>query len=413
MLVVGKNGRSKMETDLINKQFLQSIKKKFGIAGSSEKIYSAIAKLLQAAPTDLTILITGETGTGKEVFANAAHQLSLRKKFPFVSVNCSAIPETLLESELFGHEKGAFTGATDVRVGFFESAHKGTIFLDEIGDMPLGTQVKILRVLESGEYSKLGSSDVKKVDVRVIAATNRELELDVNQSKFRRDLFFRLNNVQIKLPALREHTQDIPELVEFFAEKVCVKLGMNYQGITGDSINILRSLPWAGNIRELKNLIDTIITLEKGAMITPEILMKYIPPALPAYKSVELPRESSLISINKADFQDTNELSLIFRSLLEIKSDLADLKMAVREIYRVLDRVRLNTDSPQQYQPFEEVTAANDFIESIEDLKIEQVEKRMIELALKKFANNRRMAANSLGISERTLYRKLSEYGLL
>ncbi len=409
--VAGKSGQNYMENDNLNREFLQTIKKKFGIAGSSEKIYSAISKLLQAAPTDLTILITGETGTGKEVFANAAHQLSLRKKYPFVSVNCSAIPETLLESELFGHEKGAFTSAVDSRVGFFESANKGTIFLDEIGDMPIATQVKILRVLESGEYSKLGSSVVHKVDVRVIAATNRELESDINKGKFRRDLFFRLNNVHIKLPALREHTQDIPELVQHFAEKICIKLGMNYQGITGDSINILRAMPWQGNVRELKNLIDTIITLEKGAMITPEILIKYIPPALPASKNSDTPEWGSMISVHPSDYNNTSEIAMIIRSLLDIKSDLSDLKRAVSQIYRTLEEVRQNTEPP--YQSFEEVIKEDDNMETIEVMKLENVEKRMIELALKKHSNNRRLAANSLGISERTLYRKLSEYGLL
>ncbi len=413
MPVVGKSGRRKMEIDSINKHIINSVKNRFGIAGTSEPMMTAVAKLLQAAPTDLTILITGETGTGKEVFANAVHHLSLRKKFPFVSVNCSAIPETLLESELFGHEKGAFTGAVENRIGFFESAHKGTIFLDEIGDMPLGTQVKILRVLESGEYSKLGSSDVKKVDVRVIAATNRELDYDVREGKFRRDLFFRLNNVHIILPPLRDHIKDIPELVDFFANKICDKLNLEYKGISTDALNILTSLPWQGNIRELKNLVDTIITLEKGAVITPEILRRYIPPALPAYHSVDLPRESSLMNIQKPTMNENNEIGLIFRSLLEIKSDLSDLKMAVREIYRVLEKVRDNTDSLEQFQTVEEIKNVDNYIESLEDMRIEVVEKRLIELALKKYDNNRRLAANSLGISERTLYRKLSEYGLV
>ena len=413
MPVAGKNGLSYMENDFKDKQFLQVVKKKFGIAGSSEKIFSALSILLQAAPTDLSILITGETGTGKEVFANATHQLSTRKKFPYVSVNCSAIPETLLEAELFGHEKGAFTGASEARVGFFESANKGTIFLDEIGDMPIRTQVKILRVLESGEYSKLGSSDVRKVDVRVIAATNKDLEFEVNQQRFRLDLLHRINNIHIKLPALREHTQDIPELVDFFAERVCVKLGLNYQGITGDSINILRSMPWPGNNRELKNLIETIITLEKGTMITPEILRKYIPPALPAYKSFEQPVGNSLVSINNSDFNNSSEMTLIFRSLLEVKSDLSDLKMAVSKIYEILKTIRSNTDKQEQYQTYEEVKKDDDFEDSSIDMKLETIEKKMIVLALKKHSNNRRMAANSLGISERTLYRKLSEYGLL
>ncbi len=232
-----------MQPDSFESQFVTDVKKKFGIIGNSAQINAAVGTLIQAAPTDLTVLITGETGTGKEVFANAIHGLSRRKNHPLVSVNCGAIPETLLESELFGNEKGAFTGAVEQRIGFFETAHNGTIFLDEIGEMPIGTQVKLLRVLESGQFSRLGSSNINKVDVRVIAATNRDLEIFVEQGKFRRDLFFRLNSVQIKLPELRNHTQDIPELIDFFGRRVCKKLGLEYSGITKDALNMMMSFP--------------------------------------------------------------------------------------------------------------------------------------------------------------------------
>ena len=247
--------------------FLNEIKNRFGIIGNSPKMLTALEKLIQAAPTELNVLITGETGTGKEVFAKAIHGLSNRKNNPFVSVNCGAIPENLLESELFGNEKGAFTGAVEQRIGFFETAHKGTIFLDEIGEMPVSTQVKLLRVLESGEYSRLGSSAVRKVDARLVAATNRDLEKEVRRGNFRQDLFFRLKSVHIILPPLREHPADIPYLIDFFAEKVCKKLNLFYHGFDNDSLSILKSLPWPGNTRELKNLIETIITLEKGEQI--------------------------------------------------------------------------------------------------------------------------------------------------
>ncbi len=309
-----------MEIDNFEKQFSEEVKKRFGIIGNSNQINAAVGMLIQAAPTDLTVLITGETGTGKEVFANALHGLSHRKNFPFVSVNCGAIPETLLESELFGSERGAFTGSVEQRIGFFETANKGTLFLDEIGEMPISTQVKLLRVLESGQFSRLGSSTVNKVDVRVLAATNRDLEVFVEQGKFRRDLFFRLNSVHIRLPQLRDHSQDIPQLVDHFGKKISAKNGVTFSGFTRDAMNMLMVLPWPGNVRELKNLTETIITLEKGVAITPEVLKKYIPLALPAYESRQTADNRSLVSVYKDEI-GSNELLLIFKTLLDIKSD--------------------------------------------------------------------------------------------
>jgi transcriptional regulator with PAS, ATPase and Fis domain len=399
-----------MELNSFDKQFFEEIKNRFGIVGNSDQINSAVKILLQAAPTDLTILITGETGTGKEVFANAIHGLSKRKKFPFVSVNCGAIPETLLESELFGNEKGAFTGAVEQRIGFFETANNGTIFLDEIGEMPIGTQVKLLRVLESGEFSRLGSSTVHKVDVRVIAATNRDLEIFVEQGKFRRDLFFRMNSVHIKLPELRNHQQDIPILVEHFGKKISKKLGLNYAGITRDAANVLQSLPWTGNVRELKNLVDTIITLEKGALITPEILRHYIPPALPAYNIRQTPLEESLVQIPK-DNLSGNELLLIFKSLLDLKSEITEIKRTVFELVLGFDKLNDSIDN-LQIQTADEIKSQDDMLHDIESLKLVEIEKKMIILALNRSNGNRRQAADNLGISERTLYRKLTEFGL-
>ncbi len=399
-----------MDTDSFERQFLNEIKLKFGIIGNSPQINAAVNTMIQAAPTDLTVLITGETGTGKEVFANTIHGLSNRKKAQFVSVNCGAIPETLLESELFGHEKGAFTGAYDQRIGFFETAHKGTIFLDEIGEMPIGTQVKLLRVLESGEFTRLGSSTGKRVDVRVIAATNRDLEVFVEQGKFRRDLFFRMNSVHIKLPELRNHSQDIPELVEFFGKKTCSKLGLQYQGASPDALNILKSLHWPGNVRELKNLIDTILTLEKGAYITPEILRKYIPPALPAYEFRQTANEQSLVSMFKDEI-GSNELLLIFKTLLDMKSDINEIKRTGFELSRQIDRLSDSIDN-MQIETAEEIHSQDDMIENIESLRLDELEKKMIILALRRSAGNRRQASESLGISERTLYRKLIDLGI-
>ena len=386
------------------------IKNRFGIIGSSPQIYEAIEKMLQAAPTDLTVLITGETGTGKEVFANAIHGLSKRKNNAFVSVNCGAIPETLLESELFGHEKGAFTGAVDNRVGFFESAHKGTIFLDEIGDMPIGTQVKLLRVLESGAYSKLGSSAMNKVDARVIAATNRELENRVREGKFRQDLFFRLNSVHIILPPLRNHPQDIGELIDFFGKRISKKLIMKYEGISSDALSMLKSMPWPGNIRELKNLIETVITLEKGALITPEILRRFIPAALPAYEMRQIPIENSIVTTRPVE-QSNNEMTLIFRTLLELKNEVIDIKHDLHDLMIDVNMIKDNTEN-LQINNYEEIKVPEDIFGNLDNLNLAEIEKRMLMIALNRHEGNRRLAAESLGISERTLYRKISDYGL-
>lgn len=386
------------------------VQMRYGIIGSSPEILSAIEKVIQVAPTDLPVLITGETGTGKEVFANAIHGLSNRRKYPLVSVNCGAIPETLLESELFGHEKGAFTGAIDQRTGFFESAHKGTIFLDEIGEMPLGTQVKLLRVLESGEFSKLGSSTLHKVDVRLIAATNRELEIEVAQGKFREDLFYRLNAVHIKLPPLRKHIEDIPQLVDYFAEKTCSKLGIRFQGISQDALDILKSLHWKGNIRELKNLIETIVTIEKGEYITPQILSRYLPAALPAYEAKDMPYERSIIQAPRTDYTQQFELGLIFRTLLELRHSLNDLKDIVLNLNEKIENISINQNPIKSEMNYSEENDGNKL--NLDTLNLDNIEKQLIEIALSKYNGNRRLAANALGISERSLYRKISKYDL-
>lgn len=365
-------------------------------------------KVMQAAPTDLTILITGETGTGKEVFANAIHGLSERKRAAFVSVNCGAIPETLLESELFGHEKGAFTGAVEQRKGFFEVAHKGTIFLDEIGEMPVGTQVKLLRVLESGEFSRLGSSTVHKVDVRVIAATNRKLEEEVREGKFRQDLFFRLNSVNIHLPPLRKHPEDVPLLIDYFADRITKKLGLEFKGYSNDTAEILKGLHWQGNIRELKNLIDTMITLEQGAYITPEILTRYLPAALPAHQPDSYFSDRSLVRIPEKDFSEQLELGLIFKSLLEIKSEIGDIKKYLVYLKESMNEIIDSDGIKYNYPTNEQEEKALDY----DSLRVDKIEKQIIELALSKHKGNRKAAAAELGISERTLYRKLSLYNL-
>lgn len=394
--------------NFITQELLDYLKIKFGIVGFNGPMGDAIQALVQAAPTDLSILITGDTGTGKEVFANAIHGLSKRKNKPFVSVNCGAIPETLLESELFGHEKGAYTSADSSRKGFFETADKGTIFLDEIGEMPFGTQVKLLRILESGEFSRLGSSDVKKVDVRIIAATNRNLELEVQKGNFRQDLFFRLKNVHIQLPSLNEHREDIAILLDFFIEKISKKLGIQAHPIDRDTVELLKIQNWTGNVREFKNLIETIITLEKTSDITPKMLRKYLAPALPPAKEFAT-NPYSPVRIDDSGPKES-ELGLIFRTLLEIQNNLTEVKHVVSNIKNEVSELRDEFEKMQyEYSVIDEKeTETND----LEEMKLEEIEKIIIQKVLEKFDGNRRKAADSLGISERTLYRKLTAWNL-
>lgn len=383
---------------------------KYGIIGNSKPMREAIERLMQAAPTDLTVLITGETGTGKEIFANALHGLSKRRKYPFISVNCGAIPETLLESELFGHEKGAFTGAIEQRKGFFEVANKGTIFLDEIGELPLSTQVKLLRVLESGEFTRLGSSELRTTDVRVVTATNRELEQEVKRGTFRQDLFFRLNSVHIILPPLRQHIEDIPLLINYFGNKVCDKLGLKFDGISPDALGILRSLPWPGNIRELRNMIETIITLENATYIDTTLLRKYVARALPPAEYSPQPDSKSLIFIPEKQEPRAFEFELILRSLLELTNEIAEIKRTVNTINNKVEKIDI--ELTDYYNRLETPIVAQHEIINEENLNLAEIEKNAISMALKRTNGNRRMAALLLGISERTLYRKIDEYSL-
>lgn len=393
---------------------LKQLAKRVGLVGESEPMIQAMNRLLQVAPTDLTVLVTGETGTGKEVFARALHDLSKRKRQPFVSVNCGAIPETLLESELFGAEKGAYTGADARRIGFFESAHTGTIFLDEIGEMPTSTQVKLLRILESGEYSRLGSSDMKKVDVRVIAATNRDLIYEVKKGRFRQDLFFRLNSVNIALPPLRQHMDDIPVLVEHFANRVAAKNEIEYRGIDSEAIRALQTHNWPGNIRELRNIVETMVTLERGRTIDTEMVSEYLPAddiQMPESTQalVHLPNPMAVYSESSADIQ------MLYRTMLQMSADISEVKTVLRHLLSLT--FEGGSPSPSSTavspvsRPAQDATALADEIAD-EELNLAKIERMALEMSLRKTNGNRREAANILGISERTLYRKIDEYGL-
>lgn len=380
----------------------------------------AASRLLQVAPTDLSVLVTGETGTGKDVFAHALHELSPRKKHPFVSVNCGAIPETLLESELFGAEKGAFTGAVEQRKGFFESAHRGTIFLDEIGEMPVGTQVKLLRILESGEFSRLGSSDMLRVDVRVIAATNRDLLYEVRQGRFRQDLYFRLNSVNIHLPPLRQHLDDLPLLIEYFAERVADKTAVIWGGVDDEAVDVFADYAWPGNVRELRNVVETLVTLERGARITAAIARQYMPaveqPAPPPAHALALIPEAA-----RAEAAPAADLQMLYRSMLQLTADVGEMKTVLRHLLAMTMDITPPagpaTAVPVRVEPQERppdgmnvgTVRVND---DLPTLDIATLERMAITTALRRTGGNRRDAAKLLGMSERTLYRKIDDLGL-
>lgn len=398
----------------LNQKNVQILMQQLGIVGQSEAMEKAIQSLLQVAPTDLAVLILGPTGTGKEVFANAFHKLSKRSKAPFVSVNCAAIPETLLESELFGYEKGAFTGANERRVGFFESANKGTLFLDEIGEIPLATQVKLLRILETGEYSRLGSSEIHKVDVRIIAATNQNLERDVLHGNFRQDLYYRLNTVKVTLPALKDRIEDIPLLFEHFANLITRTYNFRFEGISPDAVETMQKLNWDGNIRELKNFTDKIVTLEKGKYITLPTLHKYLPPALPTKSTMFDEENFHLMAGQKIDEIRNFETALLLKAMFQLETKIEFLKEQNHKILTELEELKQEyyQSGRSDYFSVQEEKSMPEIIDSFEDLKIENVEYELIKSALKKNNSNRKKAAVELGISLRTLYRKLKQYNL-
>jgi len=372
---------------------MDSNQQQYGIIGNSLEIKEILNVIRQVAPTDLTVLITGESGTGKEVIAKTIHQLSRRAHKPMISVNAGAIPEGIIESELFGHEKGAFTGAGETRKGYFELADGGTIFLDEIGELPIGTQVKFLRVLESGEYMRVGSAVPRKVDVRIIAATNKDLETEVRHGKFRADLFFRLRSINIQIPPLRERKDDIPLFIEEFSKQVCEKNNISYEGFTEDAKELLKSYHWPGNIRELKNIIESMLIIERGKRIDAEDVRKYLKLNQEYNRNLPVYTHKSL---------EEAERELILRALLDVKNDIMEIKNYLKyhngsKIDSHYVEASYDTSNIDDGPPVEPVN---------------EIERRAIINALEKFKGNRRLASRALNISERTLYRKIKEYKL-
>ncbi len=366
-----------------------------GIIGASPAMRKIIEVIAQVAPTDLTVLITGESGVGKEVVAKAIHQASRRAAKPLITVNCGAIPDGIIESELFGHERGSFTGASEQRRGYFELADGGTIFLDEIGELNPSAQVKFLRVLESGEFLRVGSSVTRRVDVRVIAATNKDLEVEVRHKTFRDDLFFRLRSVNIHIPPLRERPEDIAMLFEHFADEIARKNGITFQGISPEALDVLRTYRWPGNVRELRNATESMIVLERGKRLEVADVRRYLEHAGPQASERNLPVPMGR-SVEQA------ERELILRALLEIKGNILELRDLIAEQVRAIASAQQAASDPVEVRPRQEEPT----------LSLQEMEQRMITEALERFKGNRRVAARALNISERTLYRKIKEFGL-
>jgi len=387
------------------------LQERTGILGDSPAIHEVLVKIEQMAPVSSTVLVEGESGTGKELVAQAMHSLSSRRERPFIAVNCAALPETLLESELFGHEKGAFTGAAERRLGRFELANGGTLFLDEVGEMPLSVQVKLLRVLETRSFFRVGGAQPIHVDVRVIAATNRPLKAAVAEGRFREDLYFRLNVLAIYLPPLRERPNDIPILVRRFVRDLSRIHGRDFQGISAEAMELLMGAPWPGNVRQLRNLVESMVVLAPGREIGPADIPREIRDGRLRFLPAPLPESRREVA--------GQELEFIFRSLVELKMQIEDLRRRLDEggqALEVIDVGRAPARPGPLGGPVLAVPADTDEDEvSVlyrPGMTMADVERAAIAAALEETRGNRRRAAEQLGIGERTLYRKIKEYGL-
>lgn len=390
---------------MVIKTEVQQIKQRFGIIGNSPALNRAIDVALQVAPTDLSVLITGESGVGKETFPQIIHQNSPRKHGQYIAVNCGAIPEGTIDSELFGHEKGSFTGALADRKGYFEVADGGTVFLDEVGELPIPTQARLLRVLETGEFIKVGSSKVLKTNVRIVAATNVNLVQAVRNGKFREDLYYRLNTVPIQIPPLRERPDDIILLFRKFASDCAEKYRMPPIHLEDDARKLLMSYRWPGNVRELKNMTERISIIEENRDVTAEILQPYLP-------DISMEKYPVLVKSESDQKTFTNEREILYQVLFDMKKDVNELKKLVHDIMGgnvqmpVVDEPYLQLH-PLEESPIQEVEAVEE-----ETLSLEEVEREMIRKALERHHGRRKNAAADLKISERTLYRKIKEYNL-
>ncbi len=422
----------------IDMESIQAVKQRFGIIGDNPKLNRAIEKAIQVAPTDISVLVTGESGVGKESIPKIIHSLSHRKHNKYIAVNCGAIPEGTIDSELFGHEKGAFTGATQTRSGYFEVADGGTIFLDEVGELPLPTQVRLLRVLENGEFLKVGSSKTQKTDVRIVAATNVEMFEAIEDGKFREDLYYRLSTVEISLPPLRERKNDIHLLFRKFASDFAMKYKMPTIRLDEQATQLLIQYRWAGNIRQLRNVAEQVSVLEQNRSITADTIQQYLPDMGSRLPAVVNKKESS-------DF--SNEREILYKILFDMKSDLNDLKKLTLELMKngntedvreenesLINKIYSKEDTydtaeevmevlqiPEQATPIKPpptIETKEDpyhFAEEIEEeetLSLHDKELELIKKSLERHKGKRKAAADELGISERTLYRKIKQFDL-
>lgn len=416
---------------------VQAIKQRFGIIGNDAGLNRAIEKAIQVAPTDISVLVTGESGVGKESIPKIIHQLSHRKHGKYIAVNCGAIPEGTIDSELFGHEKGAFTGATQTRSGYFEVADGGTIFLDEVGELPLTTQVRLLRVLENGEFIKVGSSKVQKTNVRIVAATNVNMFEAIQKEKFREDLYYRLSTVEINLPALRERKDDIHLLFRKFASDFAIKYKMPTIRLDEQATQLLLKYRWSGNIRQLRNIAEQVSVLERNRSITADTLRNYLPNT-----GSNLP---AVVNTSKSESDFSNEREILYKVLFDMKSDLNDLKKLTMELMQSgnakdvqesnkgliqkiygdeeetvipeekLEVLSIPQDASPQIEVIENPQDKYHFAEEIEEeetLSLHDKELELIKKSLERHNGKRKLAAAELGISERTLYRKIKQYDL-
>jgi len=409
---------------------IQQVKQRFGIIGNSPLLNRSLEVAMQVAPTDISVLVMGESGTGKEIIPQVIHHLSARKHGEYIAVNCGAIPEGTIDSELFGHEKGSFTGASGSRQGYFEVANNGTIFLDEVAELPMQTQVRLLRVLETGEFIRVGSSKAIKTNVRVVAATNENMQKAISSGKFREDLFYRLSTVPIQLPALRKRKEDIHLIFRKFAHDFAEKYRMPAIKLTEAAVEILQDYPWPGNIRQLKNLVEQLSVIETEREIDDFILSGYMP--------IITEKMPSVIGEEKDSF---SERELMYKFLFDMKKDLTELKKLVLDVIaqggnsplsteqntvinRLYQEVNETIDSPSRLLPiakdkdaefaYDKSTDSYEQHEEVEEsLSLEDREKELIQKALEKHRGKRKYAAGELGISERTLYRKIKEYNLI
>ena len=395
---------------------IDKVRRSVGIIGESPPMIEMLSLIGQVANTDITVLVTGPSGCGKEMAAKAIHKNSKRKFESLVVVNCAAIPSGIIESELFGHKKGSFTGAIDDKKGYFEQADKGSIFLDEIGELPKETQAKLLRVIESGEFMRVGESKTNKVDVRIIAATNRNLKKEVEENNFREDLYFRLKTINIKVPALKEHLNDMPLYIERFGLEFTNENNIAFKGFSSEAISLLKKYNWPGNVRELKNVVEGLLVMNKGQRIVPDMVELHL--------NLDDNIDDRGFPVKLDENSDKLERELILKQLLFLRQDINELKQT---LYNKFDIQDFQPTNPSLLLPVENnnINADSDNFKNIEDAKIkgikddvvgeltmEELEVEVIERYLKKFKNNRRKTAKALDISERTLYRKIKQYDL-